>query len=101
APATYEGGIKLLDNQVLIGAGSDLATIIGGAKPSSSPALPGAGTKPNIRNASGIGVDLRSGNTVRGLDVGVPGTTTQTGLKRSVAGSVGNLTVLDNVTVNA
>ena len=98
----YGGGIVLLDNQQLIGAGSSLASILG-ALPAGSPAMPGGGSKPNIRNTGGIGVNVRSGNTIRGLDVGESGSgsATQTGITRSPAANVGNLTVLDDVTVTA
>jgi len=102
APCTYSTAtsLQLLDNQVVIGAGSDLATIIG-ALPLGSAALPGAGTKPNVRTtAANYAIDLASGNTVRGLDLGVSGNTTARGIS-NVSGSAGNVTILDSVTINA
>ncbi len=76
----YTTGIGLENNQNLIGQGVALVV--------SSLTLNPAGTKPVITNASGNGVTLASGNTVRGL---IAQTTTMGGASAGIGGSsVGN-----------
>jgi hypothetical protein len=95
ADGAYTGGLTLLNNQRLIGDGSSstLAAITGLILPSFSDALPVfSGTDPVITSAAN-GVNLGSGNTVRGLTIG---NTTGTGL---IGTSVGTATVAET-TVN-
>lgn len=71
----YTGGVTLLGTQKLIGDGSSstLAALTGITLATGSDALPVfSGTDPVIANsaASGNGINLASGNTVRGLTVG-------------------------------
>ena len=100
---TYNGGIALLDNQILIGegAGASIAAITGLTVPTGITLPTTGGAAPEITNigvggiANGIGVDLASGNTVRGLTIG---NTTGAGLsdgEGASGGSVGNLTVAE------
>ena len=58
----YTGGITLLDNQTLWGAGE--ALVVNGVT------LAAAGTDPVISNAAGSGVTLAQGNTLIGFTVG-------------------------------
>ncbi|MGH3087171.1 MAG: beta strand repeat-containing protein, partial [Rubrobacteraceae bacterium] len=72
----YGGGVTLLANQRLIGqdASQSLATITSLTRPSGSAAFPTMSTvnstKSIITNASGNGITLGAGNTIRGLTVG-------------------------------
>ncbi|NEP13111.1 MAG: hypothetical protein F6K14_23480, partial [Symploca sp. SIO2C1] len=70
----YTGGVTLLDNQTLIGqgaTGTSLEALLGiTLAPFSSSSLPSiGGTDPVITNASGDGITLASGNTIRGLNI--------------------------------
>ena len=58
----YTGGITLLDNQILWGAGE--ALVVNGVT------LAAAGTDPVIANAAGNGVTVEQGNTLKGFTVG-------------------------------
>lgn len=72
ADGAYIGGVTLLNNQRLIGDGSSttLAMATGITVPSFSNTLPVfSGTDPTITSAAN-GVNLGSGNTVRGLTIG-------------------------------
>ena len=72
----YDGGITILDNQVLVGqdATADLPTITGITPSASSAPLPTMnplGTPATtLVNSSGDGITLAQNNTVRGLTVG-------------------------------
>jgi VCBS repeat-containing protein len=66
---SYSTGIILLDNQKLIGQGDGLAVQDPFASAGTNLQLVSAGTRPVITVASGIGIDLASGNNVHGLDV--------------------------------
>lgn len=86
---TYEeaDGFNLLDNQVLIGQGQDLvvgATTIETGSAAQTPTI-------KVTGAGNNGIDLASGNTVRGLDIGDT-TTTGSALDGT---TVGTLTVSD------
>ncbi|HXF09834.1 MAG TPA: Ig-like domain-containing protein, partial [Desulfuromonadaceae bacterium] len=81
----YTGGIVLSNNQTLWGQSE--ALVVNGFT------LQTAGSDPVIANASGNGITLASGNTIKGLTVG---STTTGGI---VGGTVGTLTVT-NVTLN-
>ena len=75
---SYGGGITLKDGQKLIGDGTTGTTLaaITDIKLGSHNSLggytdfDGSGTNPTILNGSGNAIDLGSGNTVRGVDVG-------------------------------
>ena len=71
----YTGGITLLTGQRLFGQGAstaNLGTLTGITFNPNSLTLPMAGgTRPVITNAAGDGILLGSGNTVRGLNIGV------------------------------
>ncbi|NES22128.1 MAG: hypothetical protein F6K41_25190 [Symploca sp. SIO3E6] len=72
--SNYTGGVTLLDNQTLIGqgvTGTSLENELGiTLAPFSSSSLPSiGGTDPVITNASGDGITLASGNTIRGLNI--------------------------------
>ena len=72
ADGSYTGGLLLLNNQRLIGDGSssDLATITGISLPAFSDSLPVfSGTDPVV-TSSANGINLGSGNTIRGLTIG-------------------------------
>ena len=90
----YTSGIDLLNTQTLIGegaTGADLATLLGIVVPASSRALPAInGSSPVVTTTNAIGINLASGNTIRGLDVGNTGT--GVALQDS-GGTVGTLTV--------
>ncbi|MEM9534337.1 MAG: Ig-like domain-containing protein [Cyanobacteria bacterium P01_E01_bin.45] len=99
---TYGGGITLLDNQTLIGdgtSGTTLAALTGITLGSHNSlgadftAFNNSGTNPVVQNASGNGINLGAGNTIRGLDVG---NSSGMGIRGT---SVGNLTISD-VTIN-
>ena len=77
----YTGGITLLDNQVLHGAGT--ALVVGVFT------LAGAGADPVITNAAGDGVTLAGGNTLTGFTVG---NTSVYDITNTAATSVGSLT---------
>jgi len=70
---TYDGGVTLLANQRLFGNGVSLMAAAGVTVPAGS-TLPGVGVRPTITNTAGAGssdgINLSSGNTVRGLDIG-------------------------------
>jgi hypothetical protein len=86
----YNGGLTLLTGQQFIGDGTTgtLASVTGVILPPFTPTLPTfSGTRPVIANATGNGINLGSGNTVRGLNIG---TTSGTGLSGT---GVGTLTV--------
>jgi VCBS repeat-containing protein len=78
----YTGGITLLDNQTLWGAGE--ALVVNGTT------LAAAGTDPVIANAAGNGVTLASGNTLKGFTVG---NTSGFDVANTAASRVGSLTV--------
>ena len=84
----YSGGITLLDNQTLWGAGD--ALVVNGVT-----VVP-VGTDPTISNAAGNGVTVEQGNTLRGFSVG---NTTGFDIANTAAQSVGTLNV-SNVTLN-
>ena len=76
---SYGGGITLANNQTLIGDGTTgtiLATLMGitlgshNSLGSDYTAFDGSGTNPTLLNGSGNAINLGSGNTVRGVDVG-------------------------------
>jgi hypothetical protein len=84
----YTGGITLLDNQILWGAGE--ALVVNGVT------LAAAGTDPVIANSGGNGVTVEQGNTLKGFTVG---NTTGFDIANTTAATVGSLTV-SNVTLN-
>ena len=84
----YSGGITLLDNQTLWGAGTALTV--------NGTTLAAAGTDPVISNAAGSGVTVEQGNTLTGFTVG---NTTGFDIANTAAQSVGTLNV-SNVTLN-
>ena len=84
----YAGGITLLDNQTLWGAGTALTV--------NGTTLAAAGTDPVISNAAGSGVTVEQGNTLTGFTVG---NTTGFDIANTAAASVGTLNV-SNVTLN-
>ena len=95
----YTDGITLKTDQTLIGEGATvpLDSALGITVPPFSLSLPATGgTRPEIDNSSGNGIDLDAGNTIRGLDIG---DTSGTGILGS---SVGTLTIseasIDNTT---
>ena len=94
ADGSYVGGLTLLNNQRLIGdglTGTTLDAVIGISLPTYSSVLPPfSGTDPLITSPTN-GINLGSGNTIRGLDIG---DTTGTGLNGT---SVGPLTVSEVV----
>lgn len=95
ADGNYTGGLTLLSGQKIIGDGSSstLATLIPVTVPTHSVALPVfSGTDPVLTSSSN-GINLASGNTVRGLTIG---NTTGTGIS---GGAVGTATVSET-TVN-
>ncbi len=73
--SNYTSGITLLNGQRLFGQGAstaNLGTLTGITFNPNSLTLPTAGgTDPVITNAAGDGILLGSGNTVRGLNIGV------------------------------
>ena len=72
ASGGYQGGLTLLDNQNLIGQGATgtLAAAAGLTVPPNSASLPAlGGTRPSVTSAA-AGIDLGSGNTLRGFDIG-------------------------------
>jgi CSLREA domain-containing protein len=81
---SYAGGIPLETNQRLIGQGVALVV--------NSTTLVSASTRPVVGNTSGAGIDLASGNTIRGLDVNA-----ESGI---VGSGFGNLNI-DEVSVTA
>lgn len=88
--STYNGGLALLNNQILIGQGAtaSIASIANITVPPHSNALPGTGGgRPTIGNTGGNVLTLASGNTVRGLNINQ---TNGTGL---VGSSAGNQTI--------
>ena len=83
---TYtDDGVDLLDNQILIGEAGGLV---------SGNLTIAAGSAPSVAPATDNGVNLQSGNTIRGLDIG--NTPQGHGL---FGGAVGTLTVGNNVNV--
>ncbi len=92
--ANYTGPVTLLSGQFLIGQGASasISSIAGLPTPSGTDQLPATGgTNPTITSASN-GINLGSGNTIRGLTVGAT-----TGTKISGT-SFGTLTVGNNMT---
>jgi hypothetical protein len=89
ADGSYTGGLTLLNSQLLIGDGSssDLSTITGITPPTFSDSLPTfSGTDPVITSGAGVnGINLASGNTIRGLSIGDIG---GTGLRGTAVGSL-------------
>jgi len=86
----YTGGVALESDQRLIGQGAtaSLETMMGITLPSHSNPLPTTGgSKPVITNGGGNGIDLATGNAIRGLNLG---NSSGTGLAGT---SVGTLTV--------
>jgi hypothetical protein len=85
----YSGGITLQANQLLVGQGAtpSLASIVGiTTVPAHSNALPSTGgTSPSLTTTSGNAIDLASGNTIRGLNIG---TTSGFGLSGSEVGTL-------------
>lgn len=97
----YGGGIVLKDNMTVFGSGhtggANLADVLPFSLAANSLPLPAInGTRPVITNASGDGVTLASGNTLRGFDVGA---CSDFGMENSGTNSVGNL-VLSEVSIN-
>jgi hypothetical protein len=84
----YTGGITLLNNQTLWGEGE--ALVVNGTT------LVAAGTDPVIANATGDGVTLASGNTLKGFTVG---NATGYDIANTTTATVGSLTI-SNVTLN-
>jgi hypothetical protein len=78
----YTGGITLLNNQVLHGAGT--ALVVGGFT------LAAAGADPVIANAGGDGVTLAGGNTLTGFTVG---NTSGFDIANTTTATVGTLTI--------
>jgi hypothetical protein len=73
ADGTYIDSLTLLNNERLFGDGSSstLAAVTGITPPTGSDTLPGfSGVDPVISPASGHGINLASGNTIRGVTVG-------------------------------
>ncbi len=73
ASGDYTGGVTLENTQALIGqgAGATLASLTGITPPVFSNALPATGgSQPTLTNAAGNGIDLGTGNLIRGLDIG-------------------------------
>lgn len=73
--ADYTSGFVLKNNQTLFGSGhtggANLADVLPFSLASNSSTLPAInGTSPVITNASGNGVTLAQGNTVRGINIG-------------------------------
>ena len=92
--ANYINGITLLNNQTVLGEGATgtLVSLIPGLlpTPAGSLTIPGFnGTNPVLTNAGGNAVDLATGNTLRGFNIG---TTSGAGIAGS---SVGTLTVAE------
>ena len=88
----YTGGVTLENTQILVGEGAStgLASVCGVTLPTHSNSLPAtSGTDPTIANAAGNGINLASGNTICGLDIG---NTSGTGINGS---GFGTLTVSD------
>src|SRR5215813_4590927 len=97
ATGAYTGGLSLLSNQKVIGQGASapLTTIAGVTLPANSDTLPTTGgAAPTITTiaAAQNGLNLGTGNTVRGLVIG-----NTTGAKLSSA-SFGTLTLGNSVT---
>ena len=65
----YDTGVTLLDSQLFIGQGVDLATAAGLTPPTFSDALPVTAGRPTMTNSAGAGITLASGNLATGLDV--------------------------------
>jgi len=63
-------GIDLRDNQKLFGQGVNITTVFTADANSAAPYPPVQGVRPTISATMGNGIDLASGNTVRGLNVG-------------------------------
>ncbi|MEE8170683.1 MAG: thrombospondin type 3 repeat-containing protein, partial [Phycisphaerae bacterium] len=63
-------GVFLLSNQSLFGQGVDITTGFTANANSAAPYPPAVGTRPPISATTGNGIDLASGNTIRGLDIG-------------------------------
>ena len=83
----YTGPVTLENNQLLIGKGAagSIDLECGITLPANSVSLPATGsTRPVITSASD-GIDLASGNTIRGLDIG---NTTGTGVFGTTAGTL-------------
>jgi hypothetical protein len=95
--AAYTGPVTLLSSQKLIGqdASATIETITGLSTPSGSTVLPAMNATPatavNIIGSNANGINLGSGNTLRGFTVGDTGT----GIKISGSG-FGTLTVGNN-----
>ncbi|KAA3609215.1 MAG: hypothetical protein DWQ05_23045 [Calditrichaeota bacterium] len=73
ADGSYTGGVTLLNNQLLVGDGSSshVDVVAGITLASGSMALPTlSGTDPVILHSTSFGVQLGSGNTIRGLSIG-------------------------------
>jgi len=85
------GGIVLQNDQVLVGAGSSLSLAVScGITAPAHTALPATGgTRPVLSNTGGNGINLASGNTVRGLNVG----NTAVASDGIAGGGVGSLTI--------
>ncbi len=88
----YTDGLTLENGQILIGqgAGETIEAISGISPAPGSDALPSTGgTRPVIVDASGDGIILGSGNTIRGLNIG----TTSGFAMRDNGGTVGSLSI--------
>lgn len=98
----YNGGIVLKDNQIVYGTGhtggANLANVLPFSLASNSVALPAInGTPPVITNtASGDGVTLASGNSLRGFNVGA---CFDFGMDNTTTLTIGNL-VVSEVAIN-
>ncbi len=98
----YNGGIVLKDNQIVFGTGhtggANLANVLPFGLAPNSVALPAInGTPPIITNtASGDGVTLASGNSLRGFNVGA---CADFGMDNTTTLTVGNL-VISEVAIN-
>ncbi|MCG8403774.1 MAG: Ig-like domain-containing protein, partial [Phycisphaerales bacterium] len=63
-------GINLANNQQLFGQGVNITTVFTADANSAAPYPPAQGVRPTISATAGNGIDLASGNTVRGLNIG-------------------------------
>ena len=88
ATGSYNGTLLLKNNSIVIGEGTTgpTAVLLGVTEPTDSRTLPTVGgTAPSITNFIGNGIELATGNTIRGLDIG---STTGIGMNGSDVGSL-------------
>ncbi|EMI20777.1 hypothetical protein RMSM_02290 [Rhodopirellula maiorica SM1] len=91
AEGSYTGPLNLNNNTIVIGEGASgtTASLLGVTEPTDSRTLPGVGGTAPVITSAGNGINLASGNTIRGVDIG---NTTGTGISGV---SVGTATVSD------